>query len=108
MVVGVYFFGAPNKNEMKWRINAGKPVFKFSRLSPRGPARDQNKLKPHRFIGIDLSGGKNDRTSVAILDYYPSQKKLFLTEIYEHIQQIEDTSADQALFEIVKSHLDNI
>ena len=73
-----------------------------------GRARDQDKLSLHRFIGVNLSGGKNDRTSVAIVDYYPGQKKLFLTNIYEHIQQEEDTSADQALFEIIKESSDHL
>ncbi len=55
-----------------------------------------------------MSGGKNDRTSVAVFDYYESQKKLFLTHIYEHIQQEGDISADQALFEIINGHLENL
>src|ERR1017187_6963654 len=67
-------------------------------------SRSQNKLKYHRFIGIDLSGGKNDRTSLAVLDYYPGQEKLFLTHIYEHIQQEGEISSDQALFEIICEH----
>jgi hypothetical protein len=71
-------------------------------------SRDQNKLKPHRFIGVSLSGGKNDRTSLAVLDYYPGQDKLFLTHIYEHIQQEDGTSGDQALFEIIKEHQENL
>ena len=71
-------------------------------------ARDQNKLKPHRFIGVNLSGGKNDRTSVAVLDYYPGQNKLFLTHIYEHIQQEDGISADQALYEIIREHSENL
>jgi hypothetical protein len=62
------------------------------------------KLNLRRFIGVDLSGGKNDRTSVAILDYYPKEKKLFLTHIYEHIEQQDDVSSDQALYEIIKEH----
>lgn len=57
---------------------------------------------------MDLSGGKNDRTSVSVFDYYESQKKLFLTHIYEHIQQEGDISADQALFEIISGHLENL
>jgi hypothetical protein len=76
--------------------------------SNKARTRDQNQLKPHRFIGIDLSGGKNDRTSVSVLDYYKSQNKLFLTHIYEHVQQEGDVSADQALFEIITDHMENL
>jgi hypothetical protein len=57
---------------------------------------------------VDLSGGKNDRTSVTVLDYYAEQKKLFLTHIYEHIQQEGDISSDQALFEIINDHTENL
>jgi hypothetical protein len=67
-------------------------------------SRDKNKLRPHRFIGLTLGGGKNDRTSLAVLEYYPGQQKLFLTHIYEHIQQEEEISADQVLLEIINEH----
>jgi len=73
-----------------------------------GRSRNQVGVSLHRFIGIDLSGGKNDRTSLAVLDYYSKEKKLFLTHIYEHIEQVGDLSADQSLFEIIREHQDHL
>lgn len=43
-----------------------------------------------------------------MLDYYPGQKKLFLTHIYEHIQAEGEISADQVLFEIIQEHAENL
>jgi len=45
---------------------------------------------------------------VTVLDYYETQKKLFLTHIYEHIQQEGDISSDQALFETINDHTENL
>jgi predicted nuclease with RNAse H fold len=61
-----------------------------------------------RFIGVDLSGGKNDRTSAAVLDYYPKERKLFLTHVYEHIKSQDEISSDQALYEIISEHKENL
>ncbi len=37
------------------------------------------------FLGLDLAGAKNNKTSVAAIEYYPREKKSFLLEIYEKI-----------------------
>ncbi len=87
---------------------SARRVSSSSSQAHSGGARDQNKLKVYRFIGLDLSGGKNDRTSLAVLDYYVGQNKLFLTHIYENIQQENETSADLALYEIIMEHRQNL
>lgn len=87
------------------------PRFRISSSTGKADAsrpRNQGNVNLFRFIGIDLSGGKNDRTSLAVLDYYPREKKLFLTHVYEKIDQAGDVSADQALFEIIKEHQENL
>jgi predicted nuclease with RNAse H fold len=57
---------------------------------------------------VNLCGAKNDRTSLAVLDFYPDQNKLFLTHIYENIQHEEEVSSDQALYEIIREHSENL
>ncbi|MCC6278411.1 MAG: DUF429 domain-containing protein [Oligoflexia bacterium] len=79
-------------------------VSSASRATHKGGARSHRKLKCHRFLGIDLTGGKNDKTSLAVLEYYPSQSKLFLTHVYDHIQSEGEVSGDQVLYGIVKEH----
>ncbi|MBK9294452.1 MAG: DUF429 domain-containing protein [Oligoflexia bacterium] len=67
--------------------------------------RAKNQLKPERFLGLKLGGGKNDRTSLIVLDYYKNQNKLFLTQIYEHIQAGEDVSSDKVLIDLIQANL---
>lgn len=62
-------------------------------------------LKLHRFIGVHLGGAKSDRTALVLLDYYPSQKKLFLSEIYPNIEASHGVSSDQVLFDLINENL---
>lgn len=49
-------------------------------------------LRVHRFAGVALGGGKTDKTAVAITEYYPDQKRLFLRALREKIR------GDQSLY----------
>lgn len=57
-----------------------------------------------RFIGISLGGGKSDKACVAILDYYPENKKLFLSRLYEKIKSDEDISGDLKIHDLIEQH----
>ncbi len=61
-----------------------------------------------RFVGLALGGGKTDRTCLAVMDYYPDQKKAFLSHVIEKIQSKDEQSADQILFELLTQKLGNI
>ncbi len=56
-------------------------------------------LKRHGFIGVALSGGKNDKTCLAFVEYYPEHKKIFLSEIVDKIKTDENVSGDLVLHE---------
>lgn len=58
--------------------------------------------KVHRFLGISLGGGKTDKACVAILEYYPQHKKIFLSRIFEKIKSDEEISADLKIAEILE------
>ncbi len=63
-------------------------------------------LEPRRFIGVDLSGAKNNKTTLAVLEYYPHERKTFLLEIYDQlVPKQEDRepkqSSDEALLELL-------
>ncbi len=55
-----------------------------------------------RYLGIELSGAKNEKTALAALEFYPKEKKLFLLEIYEQVAAREGQTNDEALLEILQ------
>ena len=63
------------------------------------PARKS--LKANRFLGVHLSGGKNDKTALAVIEYFPSHDKLFLSHLHEKIRTEKDISADLFLHELL-------
>jgi hypothetical protein len=66
-----------------------------------------SELNPQRFLGISLSGGKADKACIAVLEYYPVQKKVFLTKLIEKIKAEEFISADLKIHEIITQYQDN-
>lgn len=55
----------------------------------------------HRFIGISLSGGKSDRSCIAVLDSFVHPRRIFLTRIFDRIRAEETTSADLKIHELI-------
>lgn len=55
----------------------------------------------HRFIGLSLGGGKTDKTCLAVVEYFPRQKKLFLSRIHDRIKSDEKISGDSKIHEII-------
>lgn len=58
----------------------------------------------HRFIGVSLGGGKTDKACVAILEYYPKHKKVFLSRLVEKIKSDEVHSADFKIHEVIEQY----
>lgn len=61
-------------------------------------------LKRKKFLGLSLGGGKTDKTSLAVLEYYPEHNKIFLADLIDKIKTHGEISADEALFQLIKSH----
>ena len=59
-----------------------------------------------RFIGISLAGGKSDKACVAILEYYPENKKIFLSRLFEKIKSEEKISGDLKIHELIEQNLE--
>lgn len=57
-----------------------------------------------KFIGVSLSGGKADKACIAVIEFYPDQKKIFLSEILEKIKTEELISADFKIHEIIHQY----
>ncbi len=83
-----------------------------SRISGSGrKPRRSNQVKPstafQRFLGLSLSGGKSDRSSLAVLDYYADSKRMFLSGIFDRIKSEEFISADLKLHELIVQFSDH-
>lgn len=57
-------------------------------------------LKTYRFAGVSLAGGKTDKTAVAVIDYFPTEKRIFLRTLRERVGGGEKL-ADVQLHEIL-------
>ncbi len=51
-------------------------------------------FKVLQFAGLTLGGGKGRKTSLCVLEYYLKEKKLFLKELHENIEEKGRTSSD--------------
>lgn len=55
----------------------------------------------HHFAGISLAGGKTDKTCLALIEFYPSQNKIFLSRLFERIKTENEVSADLQLHRLL-------
>ncbi len=55
-----------------------------------------------RYLGIELAGAKNQKTTLAVIEFYPKEKKTFLLEIFDRIANRENQTNDEALLEIIQ------
>jgi|GEM_PF-303708 Protein of unknown function (DUF429). len=62
----------------------------------------------HRFIGLSLGGGKSDKACMAVMEYYPQYKKVFLSRIIEKIKNDEHISADLKIHELIDQYKDSV
>jgi hypothetical protein len=58
-------------------------------------------MKSHHFMGVCLGGGKTDKTSLALVEYYPEQNKIFLSRLYEKVRTEGETSSDLQLHSMI-------
>lgn len=78
---------------------------------PERSSRKSNELaknsKVIRFIGVSLAGGKSDKACVAILEYYPENKKIFLSRLFEKIKSDEKISGDLKIHDLINQNEEN-
>ncbi|MCX7978296.1 MAG: DUF429 domain-containing protein [Bdellovibrionaceae bacterium] len=68
------------------------------------PASSLNEAGARRYCGLSLSGGKADKACLAVLDWYPSHKKVFLSALHEKIASQEDVSGDQKIYDFLQRY----
>ncbi len=61
-------------------------------------------FKVIKFAGLTLGGGKGRKTSLTILEYYVKEKKLFLSELHDGIEETQKISADSQIIKILDKH----
>ena len=64
-------------------------------------------MSQKRYLGLDLSGAKNAKTTLAVLEYYPKEKKVFLLDIHAGIGADANCNSDEALIQTIRDHADN-
>ncbi|MBC7742174.1 MAG: DUF429 domain-containing protein [Bdellovibrionaceae bacterium] len=69
--------------------------------APRKPVELIQGSKVVRFVGVSLGGGKSDKACVAILEYYPENKKIFLSRLFEKIKSDEKISGDSKIHALI-------
>ncbi len=58
-----------------------------------------------RYLGLDLLGAKNAKTTLAVIEFFPKERKLFLLDVHSGIGgSDDDSSADAELIETIKDH----
>lgn len=55
-----------------------------------------------RVLGLELAGAKNDKTALAVFEYYPHEEKTYLLHLYEGLGPRVDLSADRVLLSILR------
>jgi hypothetical protein len=63
-------------------------------------------MSQKRYLGLDLSGAKNAKTTIAVLEHYPKEGKVFLLDVHPGIGADAHTSSDEALIETIRDHAD--
>ncbi len=61
-----------------------------------------------RFLGISLAGGKSDKACVALIEYYPQNKKIFLSRLFEKLKSEEKISADLKIHHLIDQNKETL
>lgn len=61
-----------------------------------------------RFIGLELSGPHSKKTSLLVLDYYPQQKRLAISQVFANLGVQDELSSDEHLCQSINQLLKEI
>ncbi len=88
----------------KGRIqSARRKARRATQKSLTPPKAHESRL--NRFLGLSLSGGKSDKACIAIVEYYPEHKKVFLARLFDRIKSdVPLASADLKIFEVLEQY----
>ena len=63
-------------------------------------------MNQKRYLGLELSGAKNAKTTIAVLEYYPKEKKVFLLDVHLGIGPDTTANPDEALIQLLLEYAD--
>ncbi len=66
----------------------------------------KNQSNQKRYLGLELSGAKNAKTTLATLEYYPKEQKVFLLDVHCGIGSDGLKDSDAVLIETLLDHAD--
>ena len=66
--------------------------------------RSSNDFKKIKFMGVTLGGGKGRKTCVSVLEYFTKEKKLFLSQLHEQIEDNGKQSSDTQIIQIIEKN----
>jgi hypothetical protein len=55
-----------------------------------------------RYLGLELSGAKNQKTALAVLEFFVKEEKIFLLDVFDKIAPLEDENSDEALLGLIR------
>ena len=90
--------GGPKSTRISQQRVSKKRV-STNKISSRKATRTRVALKRTHFAGLALGGAKSDRTSLAFIEYYPEQNKIFLNELVDKIKNEGELPADTLIIE---------
>jgi len=61
-----------------------------------------------RYLGLVLSGAKNQKTALAVLEFYPKERKTFLLDTFDGLGAENDLSSDESLLQTLKEYNQNV
>jgi hypothetical protein len=61
-------------------------------------------MSQKRYLGLELSGAKNAKTTLAVIEYYPKEKKIFVLDIHSGIGADATCNSDEALVQTIQDH----
>jgi hypothetical protein len=61
----------------------------------------ESRFQPRRYLGLELAGAKNPKTTLAVLEHYPKEHKTFLLEIRDKIGPEDGQTGDEALVDTI-------
>lgn len=73
----------------------------------KAPSPSKSEQKFIRFLGLSLSGGKSDKSCLAVVDFYETSQRLFLNRIFDRVRAEEFISADHKLHELIQQFSEN-
>lgn len=64
----------------------------------------KGQMNQKRYLGLELAGAKNSKTTLATLEYYPKEKKVFLLDVHSGIGADASHDSDEVLIETLHDH----